>query len=134
MYDPVELPSLEQIEQMERRRDKALDAVEISVSESGEPRTVKSQRCNKAVPIVAKIRRPINDRVVILQKRIKWIETHYHVHHGNAAEDYKALKQELSELLEKDAKADKLRSIPLQYWRGKYVCGACLDRLVCRAR
>jgi len=51
-------------------------------------------------------------------------------------EDLEAVKQELAELLEEDAKDDKLRSIPLTYWpsRGKYVCGSCLDNLVRRAR
>jgi hypothetical protein len=105
-YDPAELPSLEQIKQMDRLRDKALDAVEISIFEPGELQHVKCQRCSNTVPIVAKLHRPKNDRVVILQRRIKWIEDHYH---NDKAEDLKAIR------------AEKRRGIPLQYWR---VCAA----------
>jgi hypothetical protein len=67
LYDPVEIPSLQEIEQMDRKRDQGLDAVEISISEAGEPRHVKCQKCGNIVPIVAKLNRPKNDRVVILQ-------------------------------------------------------------------
>ncbi len=62
------------------------------------------------VPIVGKLNRPCNDRVVILQRCIKWMENYYH---GTNINDLKALKQELAELLEEDTKADKLRSLPL---------------------
>ncbi len=65
-----------------------------------------------AIPIVGKLSRPCNDRVVILQRRIKWIEDYYY-HYRDKDEDLKALRQELSELMEEDAKADKLRSSPL---------------------
>jgi hypothetical protein len=72
-----------------------------------------------------------NDRIVVLQKQIKWIEEHYHYPHrpyGNINTDnkdnnnnVKQLKQELAELLEEDAKADKLRRLPL------YSCGIAED-------
>ncbi|MFL6381148.1 MAG: hypothetical protein ACJ72S_07655 [Nitrososphaeraceae archaeon] len=64
-----------------------------------------------------------SDRIIALQRQIEWIEAHsphryHHYHHsnGNSNNDdgrnvVKQLRQEL-ELLEEDAKADKLRSLP----------------------
>ena len=52
-----------------------------------------------------KLSRLHNDRAVILQRRIEWIEHYYDRVNIN---DLKALRQELADLLE-DAKADKLR-------------------------
>ena len=86
-----ELPSLEQIEEMERQRLQAIESLEISGN------SVKCQRYDTAVPIVGKLPRPHNDRVAILQKRIKWMENYYHVVNVN---DLKELKQDLAELLE----------------------------------
>ena len=57
MNDAFELPSLEEIEEMERQRTQAI--------ESG-----------MAVPIVGKLTRIHNDRIAVLQKRIKWIENY----------------------------------------------------------
>jgi hypothetical protein len=65
--------------------------------------------------------------LAVLQKEIKWIEEHYEGHYlcrhrgnGNTTSNnnndnvvVKQLKQELAALLEEDAKADKLRSLPL---------------------
>jgi hypothetical protein len=62
------------------------------------------------VPVVGKLPKPHNDWIAILQKRIKWMENYYH---GININDLRALKQELAELLEQDAKADKLRSLPM---------------------
>lgn len=44
----VELPSIEEIEEMDRLRQQAIEALEISVSASGQ--YVKCQKCNIAVP------------------------------------------------------------------------------------
>jgi hypothetical protein len=77
-------------------------------------------RCGNSVPIVGRLSRPYNDRVVVLQRRIKWIEDHYYRHHpgGNANakdedQDLKAPRQALTALLEEDAKADNfmIRSV-----------------------
>jgi len=38
--------------------------------------SVKCQRCGNAVPIVGKLNGPHNDRAVILQRRIRWIESY----------------------------------------------------------
>jgi hypothetical protein len=63
------LPSLEEIEQMERRRSQAIESLEIS------DHSVMCQRCSQDIPIVGKQNRPCNDMVVILQRRIKWMDT-----------------------------------------------------------
>src|ERR1051325_56634 len=127
MYEPQQIPSLEEVEQMERQRSQTLDAVEVL--DSGH--SVKCQRCGVAVPIVGKLSRPKNDDVVKLQTRQRYMENHPHF---CSKQDLEAVKQELAKVLEKDATYEKLRSIPLQYWRGKYVCGACLNKLIQRAR
>jgi hypothetical protein len=127
LYEPQQIPSLEQIEQMERQRSQALDAVEISDN------SVKCQKCGNVVPIVGKMSRTKNDKLLKLQTRQRFMENHPHF---CSKQDLEAVKQELAEVLKEDAAYEKLRSIPLTYWpsRGKYVCGTCLGRLVRRAR
>jgi hypothetical protein len=98
LNDPFELPSLEEIEQMDRQRSQAIESLEIT------DHSVKCQRCGNAVPIIGKMTRTNNDRIAVLQKRIKWIENYSH---GNTTRssshinDIKELKQELSGLLSK---------------------------------
>jgi hypothetical protein len=85
-----------------------------------------------AVPIVGKLTKLNNDSIGTLQKRIKWIEEHYYYHHRGKDEDIKVLKQELAELLEEDAKADRLRSLPLYSCKitgFKFVCSKCYDKV-----
>jgi hypothetical protein len=84
LNDPFELPSLEGIQQIDRQRLQAIEALEIC------DHSVKCQRCGIAVPIVGKLTRPCNDRSVILQRRIKWMENYCH---GANVNDLKALKQ-----------------------------------------
>ena len=57
--------SLEEIEQMERQRSQAIESLHISNS------SVKCQRCGHDVPMIGRLSRPQNDRVALLQKRIK---------------------------------------------------------------
>ena len=49
MNDPIEIPSLEQIEEMERQRSQAIQSLEISNG------SVKCQRCRNDIPIVGKL-------------------------------------------------------------------------------
>ncbi|MFL6432194.1 MAG: hypothetical protein ACJ71O_00490 [Nitrososphaeraceae archaeon] len=53
MNDPFELPSLEEIEEMDKRRSQAIESLQIS--DSGD--SVKCQKCGIAVPIVGKLTR-----------------------------------------------------------------------------
>jgi hypothetical protein len=70
MYESRSIPSLEELEQMERRQSQAIEALEYIVSESDSgSQAVKCQRCSIAVPIVGKMSRPKNDTVVKLQTR-----------------------------------------------------------------
>jgi hypothetical protein len=124
LNEPFELPSLEEIQEMERQRSQAIEALEIFDS------SVKCQRCGMA--IVGKLPRPHNDRVVILQRRIKWMENYSCGNNNGNSNDIKQLKQELAELLEEDAKADKLRSLPLYSCRitgWKFVCLKCYEKI-----
>jgi hypothetical protein len=94
-----ELPSLEQIEEMDRQRSQAIESLQISESEGGSSRSVKCQRCNNDIPIVAKLSglRSCTGRAAMLQRRIKWMENYYH---GVNINGLNTLRQELAELLE----------------------------------
>jgi hypothetical protein len=116
---------------MERQRLQAIESLEISGN------SVKCQRCGIAVPIVGKLTRTGNDRIAVLQKRIKWLENYHYPSHGhivnnsNKDNNVKQLKQELAELLTEYANADKLRSLPLYSCRitgWKFVCSKCYDK------
>jgi hypothetical protein len=102
LNDPFELPSLEEIEEMDRQRSQAIEALQIF------DHSVKCQNCDMAVPIVGKLPRPHNDRVAILQKRIKWMENYSRCNNNNKNNDLKQLRQELADLLEQDANGDIL--------------------------
>jgi hypothetical protein len=66
--------------------------------------------CVNKHQLVGKLNRPHDYRAAILQRCIKWIENYYH---GADINDLRQLRQELTELLEEDAKADELRSLSL---------------------
>jgi hypothetical protein len=89
------------------------------------------------VPIVVEeggglARPPHGNRITLLEHRIKWIETHPRLLKDSINNSIKQLKQELTELLEEEAKADKLRSLPLYSCRitsWKFVCSKCYDKV-----
>ena len=84
MNNAFELPSLEEIEQMvEQQRSHAIESLQISCD------SVKCQRCGHDVPVVGKLNRPCNDRAVILQRRIRWVENYRHGGYcnGNTGKD-----------------------------------------------
>jgi hypothetical protein len=124
LNDPFELPSLEEIEEMDRQKSQAIESLEIF------DHSVKCQKCGIVVPIVGKLTKPKSNRIEILEKRIKWLENY---RRGNTDDDdVKQLKQELAELLAEDAKADKLRCLPLYSCRitgFKFVCSKCYDKV-----
>jgi hypothetical protein len=73
---------------------------------------------------------PYRNRITLLGHRIKWIESHPRL--KDSTNTIKQLKQELAELLAEDAKADKLRSMPLYSCRmtgWKFVCSNCYDKV-----
>jgi hypothetical protein len=75
----------------------------LEISESDH--SVKCQKCGIAVPIVGKLTRTKNDKIAILQKRIKWIENYSrgNINRPSYTNDLKELKQELADLLEQYA-------------------------------
>jgi hypothetical protein len=111
---------------MDRQRLQDIQSLEIY------DHSVKCQRCSSAIPIVGKLTKVSNDRIAVLQKRIKWIENFRRGNNTTKDDDLKALKQELADLLEENAKADKLRSLPLYSCRitgWKFVCSKCYDKV-----
>jgi hypothetical protein len=66
LNDPFELPSLEEIKEMDRQRCQVIESLEIS----GSGDSVKCQRCGIAVPIVGKLIKPKSNRIAILEKRV----------------------------------------------------------------
>jgi hypothetical protein len=77
LNDPFELPSLEEIEEMEKLRSQAIESLQIIDN------SVKCQRCGVAVPIVGKLTRTGNDRIAVLRKRIRWLENYHYPSHGH---------------------------------------------------
>jgi hypothetical protein len=151
-----ELPSLEEIQEMDRLRSQAIESLEISGN------SVKCQKCGMAVPIIieaggGRLTRPLyaNRRISLLEHRIKWIEAHSSstttsrlgglgwknnkdsvviINNNNRKRnsDLKQLKQELEDLLAEEAKRDKLRNLPLYSCRitgFKFVCSKCYDKV-----
>jgi hypothetical protein len=152
--NPVELPSLEEIEAMDRQREEDITAIEIS----DDGRYTKCQNCNAFVAIVGKLQRPKapNDRMAVLQKRIKWLEecqqrriinnsniSNYNnnissnnnysfISSHRAADSLKQAKEELQRLQAEDQKWDRLRHLPLYSSKitgYKFVCSKCYDDL-----
>jgi hypothetical protein len=68
LNDPFELPSLEEIEEMDAQRLQAIELLQITDN------SVKCQKCGIAVPIVGKLSKPNSNRIAVLEKRIKWLE------------------------------------------------------------
>jgi hypothetical protein len=120
----VELPSLEEIQEMNRQQQKAM--VSLEVSDNG--KLVKCQKCGRLVSMFTKILKPhsVSNRIVTLQKRIKWAEKN-----SNNTNDVNSLKQVLSDLLKEEEKNDLLRRLPLHNSRMtgyKWICSECWDQ------
>ncbi|MFL6419158.1 MAG: hypothetical protein ACJ71P_07065 [Nitrososphaeraceae archaeon] len=128
MNEPFELPSLQEIEEMDRQKSQAIESLEIF------NHSVKCQKCGMVVPIIGKLSKPNSNRIAVLEKRIKWLENYSrgNINRHSYINDVKQLKAELADLLEQDAKADKLRSLPLYSCRitgWKFVCSKCYDNV-----
>jgi hypothetical protein len=127
MSNPIDLPNLEEIKEMDRQRSEAEEALEIY------DHHVKCQKCSIWVPIIQS-NKPSITRVERLNSRIKFIEEHPHYCFYSTKKEREdglnKLKAERLELLEGDAKADRSR-LPLYsspITRYKYVCSSCWDR------
>jgi DNA-directed RNA polymerase subunit RPC12/RpoP len=125
LNDPFELPSLEDIEQMDSQRSQAIESLKISDD------YVKCQKCGMAVTLLRTLIKPRSNRIDSLEKQIKWIENYSRGNNGNKNNGLQRLQAELAELLEEEAKADKLRSLPLYSCRitgWKFVCSSVMRR------
>jgi hypothetical protein len=117
---------------MEQKRQQAIESLEYD-DQNG---SVICQMCGKAVPIPVlqnntKSSQSVKSkRMTSLRYRIKWIEQHYN-NREYAAENIQPLQKELAILQDADAKADKIRSLPLYSCAATqwlFCCSACFDK------
>ena len=124
----VEIPSLEEIAEMDRQKQNAIESLEIDF----EKNTVRCQNCDSLHPVMQqKSSLSGGDRYRIdhLRRRIEYIKRN---HPASYRLECKQEEQELQQLLEEQKKNDILRRIPLHSSRMsdfKFICGLCYDEL-----
>jgi hypothetical protein len=101
--NPVELPSIQIGDVADRQQEEALQKLEIS--EDWQHEYIKCQCCGNYIKIIGKMHKLINDRMAILEKRIKFLEDNPR---ASSDESIKQLEEELQFALLK-----KLREIGL---------------------
>lgn len=124
--NPVEISSaLETTEVIDRQKEKEYAALEFSSDGKDQRQYVKCQKCGENKRIVGKLHTPktTNDRMSVLQKRIKWYEdilSHNdydsNAKHSSAAvatKELKGAKDELALLEAEDQKWERFRRLPL---------------------
>ena len=117
---------------MECRRELALKRVEIC----NNGQYVKCQKCRNTVAIVGKLSAVKTDEITRIENRIRRIERYPY---GNNVTKENNLREEREKLAQEEERAkhqatDIRRNIPLHYWRGRFVCGNCTEKLVRHAR
>ena len=138
----VELPSLEEIEQMDKQQN-ALESLEISITtitdddDDDDEKTsyVKCQKCGRRIAMFQKSPRSysVSNRITVLEKQIKQDEirnNHYH-NNNNDYNDIMESKQELADLLKEEEKNDLVTRLPLYSSRMtgyKWICSECWDK------
>jgi hypothetical protein len=78
LNDHFELPSLEEIQEMDSQRSQAIESLEISGN------SVKCQKCGMAIPLLRTSTKSRSNRIDTLEKQIKWIENHIHGSSNNS--------------------------------------------------
>jgi|SRR6188472_2481069 len=121
-----ELLSLEEVEEMDRQRQKAIESLEIS----DDAKYVKCQKCDKPVAMFAKLQRTssVFNRIVSLERHIKWAEKNSTINKKAINNNVNHLKQEPADLLKQEEKNDLLRRLPLysSHMTGyKWICSDC---------
>src|ERR1043165_8744674 len=102
----VELPSLKEIEQMDKQQQNALESLEISITtitDDEKTSYVKCQKCGRRIAMFQKLPRSysVSNRITVLEKQIKQDEirnSHYHIN-NNDYNDIMGSKQELADFL-----------------------------------
>jgi hypothetical protein len=137
LSNPIELPSLQEIDEMDRQRLQAIEALEISDGK------VKCQKCGNAFPLLSTSSKPNSVRIRFLKQHLRSLERYSQGSHRNinskarADANIKEVQQELAGLLEEEAKADALRRLPLHSSKisgFKWICGECFERAYKRRR
>jgi hypothetical protein len=121
----VEIPSMDQVEEMDKQRQKAIDSLQVANG------LVKCQgKCGQLYPIIKKddpfklSSSNLTGRIARLKAMIKQAEKYSHF------DSCKREKEELKELLEQEAKTDILRRLPLYSSKisgYRFLCSNCYD-------
>lgn len=130
MYNPIELPSMQEIEEMDKLQQEAIQSIEISGSGES-PQSVKCQSCGAFVPIYGKLQRLHPKRIIALRNQIKCAEQYFFNHHEDKAQLLKQEREELAELIREEQSKELLRRLPLYSAKitgYKYVCSSCWDK------
>ena len=131
----IELPSLEEIEKMDKQQQNALESLEISITDYEKTSYVKCQKCGRRIAMFQKSPRSysVSNRITVLEKQIKQDEirnNHYH-NNNNDYNDIMESKQELADLLKEEEKNDLVTRLPLYSSRMtgyKWICSECWDK------
>jgi hypothetical protein len=132
LSNTVELPDIDEINEMDRKRAEAIQKLQVSDGH------VLCQKCGTAVPLLNNPdRRPTSKRVASLKWQIQWLKTHYYPDKKSQKDSIAAMEKELAEILQGNEEYDKLRNIPLYSakitdWR--FVCSKCYEKAYSRRR
>jgi DNA-directed RNA polymerase subunit RPC12/RpoP len=130
----VELTS-EEVEQMDKQQQNALESLEISITDYEKTSYVKCQKCGRRIAMFQKSPRSysVSNRITVLEKQIRHDEirnSHYHINNNNY-NDIMESKQELADLLKEEDKNDLVTRLPLYSSRMtgyKWICSECWDK------
>jgi hypothetical protein len=124
-HDHIELPSMEQIAEIEKQQSDAKESLEISDGHA------RCQGCGSLKPLLSDntklVRSTESKQIHRLRAIIKQIEK-YNFGGDISTKDQ---RQELSQLLEEEKKKDVFRRLPLyssSATRYKWFCSSCYDR------
>ena len=125
----IELPSLEEIEQMDKQQQNALESLEISITDYEKTSYVKCQKCGTRIAMFQKLPRShsVSNRITVLEKRIKQDE----IRNSHYYNDIMGSKQELADLLKEEDKNEFVTRLPLYSSRMtgyKWICSECWDK------
>src|ERR671919_210883 len=131
----IERPSIEEVEQMDKQQQNALESLEISITDYEKTSYVKCQKCGRRIAMFQKSPRSysVSNRITVLEKQIKQDEitnSHYHIN-NNDYNDIMESKQELADLLKEEDKNDLVTRLPLYSSRMtgyKWICSECWDK------
>src|SRR5918911_3177054 len=131
----VVLPSLEEVEQMDKQQQNALESLEISITDYEKTSYVKCQKCGRRIAMFKKLPRSyfVSNRITVLEKQIKRdeIRKNHYYNNNNDYNDIMESKQELADLLKEEEKNDLVTRLPLYSSRMtgyKWICSECWDK------